>query len=274
VTFTLATNENVTVTGAPELQLSDGEFATYSSGASTASALAFSYTVAAGDNSADLHVAGTNPNGGLVLNGGTILDAVGNPLAGSVSTDTHLIIDTTAPLVSGITASPASGGMFTGSTVELTLAFNEAVTLTGTPSLTLNDGATATYDAAATTALHDATKFVFDYLVSASDQTPSLAVTGFAPHGATIHDLAGNAADLNNVTAAFAALSINENIAPAYTIGGLTRPALELDQTGHIVLDQVATDFEALYGTKALYMGLPASTPYPPVADPHDFHLV
>jgi hypothetical protein len=274
VTFTLATSENVTVTGAPELQLSDGEFATYSSGASTATALAFSYTVAAGDNSADLHVAGTNPNGGLVLNGGTILDAVGNPLAGSVSTDTHLIIDTTAPLVSGITASPGSGGVFTGSTVELTLAINEAVTLTGTPSLTLNDGATATYDAAATTALHDATKFGFDYLVSASDQTTSLAVTGFAPHGATIHDLAGNAADLNNVTAAFAALSINENIAPAYTIGGLTRPALELDQTGHIVLDQVATNFEALYGTKALYMGLPASTPYPPVADPHDFHLV
>jgi uncharacterized repeat protein (TIGR03803 family) len=275
VTFTLATSENVTVTGTPELQLSDGEFATYSSGASTASALAFSYTVAAGDNSADLHVAGTNPNGGLVLNGGTILDAVGNPLAGSVSTDTHLIIDTTAPVVSGITASPGSGGVFTGSTVELTLAFNEAVTLTGTPSLTLNDGATATYDAAATTALHDATKFVFDYLVSASDQTPSLAVTGFAPHGATIHDLAGNAADLNNVTAAFAALSINENIAPAYTIGGLTRPALELDQTGHIVLDQAATDFEALYGTKALYMGLPASTPYPPVVDTHPgFHLV
>jgi hypothetical protein len=273
VTFTLATSENVNVTGTPELQLSDGQFAAYTGGTGT-SALTFAYTVTAGDNSADLHVAGTNPNGGLVLNGGTILDAIGNPLAGSVSTDTHLIIDTTAPLVSGITASPGSGGVFTGSTVELTLAFNEAVTLTGTPSLTLNDGATATYDAAATTALHDATKFVFDYLVSASDQTPSLAVTGFAPHGATIHDLAGNAADLNNVTAAFAALSINENIAPAYTMGGLTRPALELDQTGHIVLDQAAANFAALYGVKALYMGMPASTPYPPVVDSHsDFHI-
>jgi uncharacterized repeat protein (TIGR03803 family) len=273
VTFTLDTSQVVTVTGAPELQLSDGEFATYNSSASTATSLVFGYTVAAGDNSSDLHVAGTtNPNGGLVLNGGSILDAIGNPLAGNVSIDTGLIIDTTAPNVTGITALPGSGGVFTGSTVELTLDFNEDVALTGRPSLSLNDGATATYDPTATALLGDASKFVFDYLVSANDHTPSLAVTSFT--GATIHDLAGNAADLNNVTAAFAALSINENIAPAYTMGGLTRPALELDQTGHIVLDQAAANFAALYGVKALYMGMPASTPYPPVVDSHsDFHI-
>ena len=37
------------------------------------------------------------------------------------------------------------------------------------PTLSLNDGGTAQYDAAATTALHDPTKLVFDYLVSAAD---------------------------------------------------------------------------------------------------------
>jgi hypothetical protein len=60
----------------------------------------------------------------------------------------------------------------------------------------------------------------------------------------------------------------------AYTINGFTRPALDLDSSGRIILDQTAADFASTYGIKALYLGLPASTPYPPVAAPHDFHLV
>jgi hypothetical protein len=54
---------------------------------------------------------------------------------------------------------------------------------------------------------------------------------------------------------------------PAYTFGGITRPALILDDTGHIVLFGAAADFAATYGLKALYAGLPPGTPYPPVTD-------
>jgi large repetitive protein len=54
---------------------------------------------------------------------------------------------------------------------------------------------------------------------------------------------------------------------PAYTFGGLTRPALILDDQGRIVLFGAAADFAATYGLKALYAGLPANTPYPPVSD-------
>jgi hypothetical protein len=54
--------------------------------------------------------------------------------------------------------------------------------------------------------------------------------------------------------------------APAYTIGGITRPALNFDANGNIILDPAAASFAAEYGIKALYLGLPASTPYPPVA--------
>jgi hypothetical protein len=60
----------------------------------------------------------------------------------------------------------------------------------------------------------------------------------------------------------------------AYTINGFTRPALDLDPSGHIILDQTALDFASTYGIRALYLGVPESTPYPPVAAPHDFHLV
>jgi hypothetical protein len=274
VAFTLLTSENVYVTGTPDLQLSDGQFATYVSG-SGSGALTFDYTVAAGDNTTDLQVAGAHPNGGLVLNGGSILDAAGNALTGSVSTDTHLTIETAAPELTGITASPDSGSVFAGSTVELTLDFNEAVNVTGgTPSLSLNDGGSAVYDAAATALLGDSSKLVFDHLVTANDSAPSLAVDGFLANGATVNDLAGNPATLTNVTAAVDALSINETVVPAYTVGGITRPALELNSAGDIILDQAASTFAATYGMKFLYLGLPASTPYPPVADvSHDFHI-
>jgi hypothetical protein len=265
VTITLATSEAVTVTGTPTLTLNDGEHATYASGTGT-TALTFSYTVAAGDNTPDLKVTGY---------GGTIQDLAGNSLA-AVTGDLGIQVDTTAPTVTGITASPASGAVFAGSTVELMLGFDEAVNVTGgIPTLTLNDGASAVYDAAATALLGDASKLVFDYLVSANDPlTPSLAVTGLVPHGATVNDLAGNPADLSHVAAAFSALSINESVVPAYTIGGLTRPALELDSAGDIILDPAAAAAASAYGIKFLYAGLPASTPYPPVADPHDFHLI
>ncbi len=54
---------------------------------------------------------------------------------------------------------------------------------------------------------------------------------------------------------------------PAYTFGGITRPALILDDTGHIILFGAAADFAATYGLKALYAGLPPGTPYPPITN-------
>ena len=199
-------------------------------------------------------------------------DAAGNIGAAA---NFNFTLDTTAPHLTGITASPGSGAVFAGSTVTFDLAFDEAVDVTGgIPTLALNDGASAVYDASATALLGDASKLVFDYLVSANDpMTPSLAVTGLVPHGATVNDLAGNPAVLTNVAAAFSALSINETVVPAYTIGDLTRPPLQMTAAGDIVLDPVAVAITSAYGIKFLYAGLPEPTPYPP-ADPHDFHLI
>ena len=52
---------------------------------------------------------------------------------------------------------------------------------------------------------------------------------------------------------------------PAYTINGFTRPELILDQNGNIVLTEAAAAFAEAYGTKALYLGCPPNTPFPPV---------
>ena len=65
VTYSIAMSENVTVNttgGTPTLALNDGGTATYTSGSGT-SALTFSYTVAAGQNTPDLMVTAVNLNG-------------------------------------------------------------------------------------------------------------------------------------------------------------------------------------------------------------------
>jgi autotransporter passenger strand-loop-strand repeat protein len=276
VTLSLNTNEAINVNtsgGTPTLSLNDGGTATYAGGSGT-SALAFTYTVATGENTSNLAITAVN------LNGGTAQDANGHDAVFSDAIGTTigtLQIDTTPPSLTGITASPAGGIEIAGSAVMLTLAFNEAVKVSGgTPTLSLNDGGSAVYDAAATAALHDATKLAFDYLVSGNDApTPALAVTGLNPQGATVTDLGGNSPDFSAVAATFSGLSVND--APAYTIAGFTRPELHLDSAGAIILDTPAAAAAAAYGLKFLYAGLPDSIPYPPVPDTShaaDFHLL
>lgn len=64
--------------------------------------------------------------------------------------------------VMSVTALPASDTLQAGDTVTFTLAMSGAVTVSGgTPTLTLNDGGVAVYDAAATAALGDPTRMVF-----------------------------------------------------------------------------------------------------------------
>ena len=133
--------------------------------------------------------------------------------AGNISAVASLTfkLDTIAPHATAISASPASGLEDSGSQVTFTLAFNEAVGVSGgTPALLLNDGGTAQYDAAATAALHDATKLVFDYVVSPGDAVvTTLAVTGIDQHGAAIADLAGNAAVLAGLATGFTGLGVD-----------------------------------------------------------------
>src|SRR5439155_16250731 len=80
VTLTVNLSSAVTVAGGtPTLTLNDGGTATYTGGSGTG-ALTFSYTVAAGQNTADLTVTAVN------LNSATVTDGSGNAtnLAGAV----------------------------------------------------------------------------------------------------------------------------------------------------------------------------------------------
>ena len=84
------------------------------------------------------------------LNGATITNGAGTsadltPANGYVPPG-DLIIDTIKPAIVGISLSPGSGDLGPGSTVTITLSFNEAVTVAGgAPTIALNDGGTANY---------------------------------------------------------------------------------------------------------------------------------
>jgi formylmethanofuran dehydrogenase subunit C len=104
VSIQVVFSKAVTVTGTPQLTLgtTPNETVNYASGTGTTS-LTFTYTVQAGDNSADLDYAATTS---LTLNGGTIVDAAGNAAtltlaapaaAGSLGANKNIVIDTLAP---------------------------------------------------------------------------------------------------------------------------------------------------------------------------------
>ncbi|UPK40778.1 cadherin domain-containing protein (plasmid) [Bradyrhizobium sp. 186] len=97
VTLTVNFSETVTVSGpgskVPSLSLNDGGIATFVGGSGT-NALTFSYTVAAGQDTADLTVTAFN------LNGSSVRDRVGNNAntSGAVNNPSGILhIDTSAP---------------------------------------------------------------------------------------------------------------------------------------------------------------------------------
>ncbi len=210
VTLTLGFNEAVTVSGTPTLSLNDGNVATYVSGSGT-SALTFRTTVASTDTTTSaLAITAVN-----LPTGASIKDASGlaADLSGAVKTFSGLQIDPILPAVTQATASPGTGTALVGDTVTLTLGFNEAVTVSGTPTLSLNDGNVATYvSGSGTSAL------TFRTTVASTDTTTSaLAITAVnLPTGASIKDASGLAADLSGAVKTFSGLQIDP-ILPAVT---------------------------------------------------------
>src|SRR5437870_4980682 len=104
--------------------------------------------VAGGDTSADLDYHDT---AALALNGGTIKDAALNAAtltlaapgaANSLGANKNLVVDTTAPTVTGVTSSTANGSYKAGSAISIQVNFSEAGNGVGKRQLTLETGTT------------------------------------------------------------------------------------------------------------------------------------
>ena len=184
VTLTVNLSEAVTVAGGtPTLTLNDGGTAHYNSGSGT-NTLTFSYTVATGQSTPDLAVTAVN------LGTATVKDAAGNSanLAAAVTTFSGLQIDQRGDSLVGYSLRQRNyqwrGRSDAGQVVTLTVNLTEAVTVAnGTPTLTLNDGGTATYSGGSGT-----NALTFSYTVAAGQNTPDLAVTAVNLGSATVKD--------------------------------------------------------------------------------------
>jgi hypothetical protein len=114
-----------------------------------------------------------------------------------------------------------------GQTVQLTLAMSGAVTVNtsgGSPFLTLSNGVTATYDAAASSSSGHI--IVFDYVVGANDHSRNLAISNFNPNGAIIADANGHSVDFSRVLNQPLSLQINPS--------ALTVTSLSPSKTGEV----------------------------------------
>ena len=102
-------------------------------------------------------------------------------------------IDTTIPTPTSIVETPSNGIVNIGTVVVFTLGFNEPVTVSGTPTLTLNDGGIATF-----TGGSGSNSLTFSYTASATNSNvAALAATAVNLNGGSIRDGAGNNANLS-----------------------------------------------------------------------------
>jgi hypothetical protein len=225
-------NEAVTVDatgGTPQLTLETGSVdrsATYASG-SGSNTLTFSYTVQAGDTSADLDAVGT---GSFVLNGATIQDPGGNNAiltlpapggANSLGANKAIVIDTTAP-AAPVISTPANGS-----------ATNDS---TPTVSGTAEPGSTVTIvvdgTAAGTTTADGSGNFSFDVPTALSDGSHTFRARATDPVGNISVDSNTNAATIDTTAPVFA-ISVDQAATSEGTSPGLgTTRTFTVTRTG------------------------------------------
>ncbi len=123
----------------------------------------------------------------------TVSDKAGNQA--TTTATGALTIDTVAPTVSGVSTTAAANSTFNlGQSISILVTFNEAINVTGTPRLSLNDTGVATYSSGSGTST-----LTFTYTIGLGQNTSDLDylnTTALALNGGTIRDLAGNTAVL------------------------------------------------------------------------------
>lgn len=259
VSVQLSFSEAVTVTGTPQLTLETGaadRVANYASGSGT-NTLNFTYTVQAGDLSADLDYQSTTA---LSLNGGTITDAAGNSgvlalampgTAGSLGANSAIAVDGVAPAFAGGATVPASATYGAGQSLDFTVTYDEAVTVdtsAGMPfiALALGFGGTvqANYVSGSGTNM-----LTFRYTVAAGDQDADgiALASAITLNGGTVRDMAGNDAALTGIPFGSAAGVLVDAAAPSVSSISLMGPA----KTNATSVDYAVTFSKAVTGVDA-----------------------
>ncbi|WP_170111793.1 Ig-like domain-containing protein [Photobacterium frigidiphilum] len=251
LSFTVNTDENVTVSGSPSLTLIIGgttKSAVYSSGSGT-KALVFVYTVETGLNDDD-GISVTS----LSTSTNEIQDTAGNDLIATlnaVGSLANVLVDSVASAVTVVSATTGNGNYNEGDAINVTVSFDEAVTVMGTPRLLLDTGTTDRY--ANYISGSGSAALTFQYTVQAGDTTSDLDYTNTSAlslNSGTIKDSAGNDATLTlpspgtaNSLGASKAIAI-DTTEPTITIGS-DKPSLKAGETAALTftLSEASSDF-------------------------------
>jgi len=169
-------------------------------------------------------------------NNNDVLIDLANVSATSLSTsglaNQLAVLDTAAPTVSSVTYGTNDGTLKAGDAVTLNVNFSEGVTFAGgTPSLTLNTGATATY-----TSGNGTNSLAFTYTVAAGQNTADLAVTAFNLNSSTVHDAASNNATLTGAVANPAGTLVVDTAAPTLSSTSPLDNAVAVSPSANLVL--------------------------------------
>ncbi|KOF02518.1 hypothetical protein OB69_12165, partial [Roseivirga seohaensis subsp. aquiponti] len=185
-----------------QLQLETGTLDYYIaavSGSGT-NTLNFTYTVQAGTESSDLDYKATNSLD--ISLSGTAKDAAGNDAvltlpapgaANSLGANKAIVIDGIAPVITSVSSTKVDGSYGLGESIPITVTFDEALTVTGTPQLELETGVVdRKVDYSSGTGTNTLT---FNYTVQMGDESADLdykATNALTLNGGTIKDAAGN----------------------------------------------------------------------------------
>ncbi len=267
--FNLTYSRDVFITGTPRLEVYVGpdlspttRYANYLSGSGT-NVITFRYTIVGGDSDSD----GLSVYDTVELNGGTLLDAVGNSEPRwSIMGDVDIIgvkanADVIPPVLASVTA-PANGMYLPGDPVDFNVNFNEAVNYTGVPRIALVIGSTTRY--ATYLSGSGTTSAIFRYTVQSGDSDLN-GITSSSPlqyNGGTIRDIANLAPASLNFTVPNTT-GVNVNGTGLATISSITTPANATYKTGNALNFVVNfSDIVNVSGTPRIAMTVGATTYY------------
>jgi len=242
----LITNgQTLSILGTPTLKLSDNGIATYNKALSNLAfgQIVFSYTVKAGENTSNLTIQDYlfSTTNAIKISDGTVLAAGDLPYHPALNYHT---VDTLAPTLhvddgDDISHTIQPGDKLKiGDTVYIRVEASEDLKVTGTPTLKLSNGATATYvspTSASGSGLYTGQdQLYFAYTVAAGQDTADLKVSSIA---GTLTDVAGNAANLKLTGSTDLQAAVDAK-APTVTKVVVT----DADNPGHVVKGTIGAD--------------------------------
>ena len=189
IDITVNFSRPVTVSGGTlDVTLDTGHIISLAAGSYPTTHLSGTYTVVVGDDSPDLN--STN----IALNGATLKDTVGNdadigiPSEESLADNKNIVVDGVAPYVTYVTSTSNNGIYGLGTSVNVTVQFNEPVTLSGgTMDVTLDTGKTVSVSSGS----YPSSQLSGTYTVGTGDVSADLNSTALSlSGGATVRDKA------------------------------------------------------------------------------------